>query len=70
MFNFWLQNLKNEYLPEKSVDNDVTSLLQWINLNTEPDAVFGGPTDLIGTVFLATGRSIVNHGSLDMPQIR
>ncbi|KAL5275783.1 DPY19L1 family protein [Megaselia abdita] len=69
IFDPGLQNLKNEYLPEKTVDNDVTALMQWINMNTEPDAVFGGPTDLIGTVFLATGRSIVNHASLDMPQI-
>lgn len=44
-------------------------MLEWIKLNTERDAVFAGPVEIIGTVHLTTKRPIVNHAHLDMRQM-
>lgn len=62
-------NVYEEYLPSKTHSDDLENMLEWINLNTERNAVFGGPVDIIGTVHLTTKRPIVNHAHLDMHQI-
>ncbi|XP_055844031.1 C-mannosyltransferase dpy-19 homolog [Episyrphus balteatus] len=62
-------NVYEEYLPSKTHSDELENMLEWINLNTEKNAVFGGPVDIIGTVHLTTKRPIVNHAHLDMHQI-
>lgn len=62
-------NVYEEYLPSKTQSDELENMLEWINLNTERNAVFGGPVDVIGTVHLTTKRPIVNHAHLDMHQI-
>ncbi|XP_055384848.1 C-mannosyltransferase dpy-19 homolog [Condylostylus longicornis] len=64
-----LHNIQQEHLPETKTSGDLQNMLEWISLNTEEDAVFGGPVEIIGTVHLATRRPIVNHAHLDMRQI-
>eukprot|EP00099_Drosophila_melanogaster_P017350 NP_573317.1 uncharacterized protein Dmel_CG6659, isoform A [Drosophila melanogaster] len=71
MFDPGMVNIREEYFPtrySKSGD-DLDSMLEWIKLNTERDAVFAGPVDIIGTVHLTTKRPIVNHAHLEMRQI-
>ncbi|XP_043659223.1 C-mannosyltransferase dpy-19 homolog [Drosophila teissieri] len=71
MFDPGMVNIREEYFPtrySKSGD-DLDSMLEWIKLNTERDAVFAGPVDIIGTVHLTTKRPIVNHAHLEMRQM-
>ncbi|SPP77904.1 C-mannosyltransferase dpy-19 homolog [Drosophila guanche] len=71
MFDPGMVNIREEYFPAKYEHNadDLESMLEWIKLNTEPDAVFAGPVEIIGTVHLTTRRPIVNHAHLEMRQM-
>ncbi|XP_067642145.1 C-mannosyltransferase dpy-19 homolog [Eurosta solidaginis] len=71
MANPGLMNIREEYFPTQSrhANDDIDSMLEWIKINTERDAVFAGPIDIIGTVHLVTRRPIVNHAHLEMRQI-
>ncbi len=40
-------------------------MLQWIEENTEVDAVFGAPMDLTPQILGITGRPITNHPLLE-----
>ncbi|XP_004518866.1 C-mannosyltransferase dpy-19 homolog [Ceratitis capitata] len=64
-------NIHEEYFPNRQgvVNDDLDSMLEWIKINTERDAVFAGPVDIIGTVHLVTRRPIVNHAHLEMRHI-
>ncbi|KAI9582272.1 C-mannosyltransferase dpy-19 homolog [Glossina fuscipes] len=65
-------NIQDEYYPNKNVANQnlqLDSMLEWIKMNTEKDAVFAGPVDIIGTVHLTTRRPIVNHAHLEIRQM-
>ncbi|XP_037932147.1 C-mannosyltransferase dpy-19 homolog [Teleopsis dalmanni] len=66
-----LVNVREEYFPKRvtNSNDDVETMLEWIKLNTERTAVFAGPVDIIGTVYLTTKRPIVNHAHLEMRQI-
>lgn len=64
-----INNIRQEFLPSPTDSTDLENMLEWINLNTEKDAVFGGPIEIIGTIHLTTGRPIVNHPHLEMRQI-
>uniref|UniRef100_A0A7G3A961 Putative c-mannosyltransferase dpy-19 n=1 Tax=Lutzomyia longipalpis TaxID=7200 RepID=A0A7G3A961_LUTLO len=56
-----LRNMQEQYSPA-SVDNyELEELLEWINHNTETNAVFAGPMDITPMVLVATKRPIVNH---------
>uniref|UniRef100_A0A1B0D8W4 C-mannosyltransferase dpy-19 n=1 Tax=Phlebotomus papatasi TaxID=29031 RepID=A0A1B0D8W4_PHLPP len=56
-----LRNMQEQYSPT-SVDNyELEELLEWINHNTETNAVFAGPMDITPMVLVATKRPIVNH---------
>ncbi|XP_017148142.1 C-mannosyltransferase dpy-19 homolog [Drosophila miranda] len=71
MFDPGMVNIREEYFPTKYEHNadDLESMLEWIKLNTERDAVFAGPVEIIGTVHLTTRRPIVNHAHLEMRQM-
>ncbi|XP_075156429.1 C-mannosyltransferase dpy-19 homolog [Haematobia irritans] len=66
-----IKNIQEEYYPStnKLGHDDLDTMLEWIKMNTEKDAVFAGPIDIIGTVHLSTRRPIVNHAHLEMKQI-
>uniref|UniRef100_A0A1I8Q8M3 C-mannosyltransferase dpy-19 n=1 Tax=Stomoxys calcitrans TaxID=35570 RepID=A0A1I8Q8M3_STOCA len=67
-----IKNIQEEYFPStnhKLGHDDLDTMLEWIKMNTEKDAVFAGPIDIIGTVHLSTRRPIVNHAHLEMKQI-
>uniref|UniRef100_A0A1I8N6G9 Uncharacterized protein n=1 Tax=Musca domestica TaxID=7370 RepID=A0A1I8N6G9_MUSDO len=67
-----IKNIQEEYFPStnvKLINDDLDTMLEWIKMNTEKDAVFAGPIDIIGTVHLSTRRPIVNHAHLEMKQI-
>ncbi|KAH8367718.1 hypothetical protein KR084_001895 [Drosophila pseudotakahashii] len=65
------KNIREEYFPTRYTQSgdDLDSMLEWIKLNTERDAVFAGPVEIIGTVHLTTRRPIVNHAHLEMRQM-
>ncbi|XP_017042137.1 C-mannosyltransferase dpy-19 homolog [Drosophila ficusphila] len=71
MFDPGMVNIREEYFPTRYTQSgdDLDSMLEWIKLNTERDAVFAGPVEIIGTVHLTTKRPIVNHAHLDMRQM-
>ncbi|XP_020805189.1 C-mannosyltransferase dpy-19 homolog [Drosophila serrata] len=69
MFDPGMVNIREEYLPTRYNADDLDSMLEWIKLNTERDAVFAGPVEIIGTVHLTTKRPIVNHAHLEMRQM-
>ncbi|XP_053948337.1 C-mannosyltransferase dpy-19 homolog [Anastrepha ludens] len=71
MVNPGLLNIREEYFPTRQgyANDDLDSMLEWITMNTERDAVFAGPVDIIGTVHLVTRRPIVNHAHLEMRHI-
>ncbi|XP_017466413.1 PREDICTED: C-mannosyltransferase dpy-19 homolog [Rhagoletis zephyria] len=71
MVNPGLVNIREEYFPTRqgNTNDDLDSMLEWIKMNTERDAVFAGPVDIIGTVHLVTRRPIVNHAHLEMKHI-
>ncbi|KAH8314784.1 hypothetical protein KR074_010795 [Drosophila pseudoananassae] len=71
MFDPGMVNIREEYFPSRysQSPDDLDSMLEWIKLNTERDAVFAGPVEIIGTVHLTTKRPIVNHAHLDMRQM-
>ncbi|KAH8323864.1 hypothetical protein KR067_008567 [Drosophila pandora] len=71
MFDPGMVNIREEYFPTRysQSPDDLDSMLEWIKLNTERDAVFAGPVEIIGTVHLTTKRPIVNHAHLDMRQM-
>ncbi|KAH8238605.1 hypothetical protein KR032_011294 [Drosophila birchii] len=69
MFDPGMVNIREEYLPTRYNADDLDSMLEWIKLNTERDAVFAGPIEIIGTVHLTTKRPIVNHAHLEMRQM-
>ncbi|EDW82798.1 uncharacterized protein Dwil_GK10186 [Drosophila willistoni] len=71
MFDPGMVNIREEYFPTRYTQNtdDLDSMLEWIKVNTERDAVFAGPVEIIGTVHLTTKRPIVNHAHLEMRQI-
>lgn len=71
MANPGLVNIREEYFPTRQgyVSDDLDSMLEWIKINTERDAVFAGPIDIIGTVHLVTRRPIVNHAHLEIRHI-
>ncbi|XP_030381938.1 C-mannosyltransferase dpy-19 homolog [Scaptodrosophila lebanonensis] len=71
MFDPGMVNIREEYFPTRYTHNadDLDSMLEWIKLNTERDAVFAGPVEIIGTVHLTTKRPIVNHAHLEMRQV-
>lgn len=69
IFDPGVQNIEREYFPDLPANDDLELMLEWINLNTEKDAVFGGPVEVIGTVHLATQRPIVNHPFLELKDI-
>ncbi|XP_017034055.1 C-mannosyltransferase dpy-19 homolog [Drosophila kikkawai] len=69
MFDPGMVNIREEYLPTRHNADDLDSMLEWIKLNTERDAVFAGPVEIIGTVHLTTKRPIVNHAHLEMRQM-
>ncbi|XP_061401856.1 C-mannosyltransferase dpy-19 homolog [Musca vetustissima] len=67
-----IKNIQEEYFPSsnvKLINDDLDTMLEWIKMNTEKDAVFAGPIEIIGTVHLSTRRPIVNHAHLEMKQI-
>ncbi|XP_052855742.1 C-mannosyltransferase dpy-19 homolog [Drosophila gunungcola] len=71
MFDPGMVNIREEYFPTRYTQSgdDLDSMLEWIKLNTERDAVFAGPVEIIGTVHLTTKRPIVNHAHLEMRQM-
>ncbi|XP_062137912.1 C-mannosyltransferase dpy-19 homolog [Drosophila sulfurigaster albostrigata] len=71
MFDPGMMNIREEYFPTRytSSSDDLEGMLEWIKLNTERDAVFAGPVEIIGTVHLTTKRPIVNHAHLEMRQM-
>ncbi|KAH8420452.1 hypothetical protein KR009_010563 [Drosophila setifemur] len=71
MFDPGMMNIRDEYFPTRYThsSDDLDSMLEWIKLNTERDAVFAGPVEIIGTVHLTTKRPIVNHAHLEMRQM-
>ncbi|EDW65977.1 C-mannosyltransferase dpy-19 homolog [Drosophila virilis] len=71
MFDPGMVNIREEYFPTRYTQSsdDLESMLEWIKLNTERDAVFAGPVEIIGTVHLTTKRPIVNHAHLEMRQM-
>ncbi|XP_017074253.1 C-mannosyltransferase dpy-19 homolog [Drosophila eugracilis] len=71
MFDPGMVNIREEYFPTRysQSGDDLDSMLEWIKLNTERDAVFAGPVEIIGTVHLTTKRPIVNHAHLEMRQM-
>ncbi|ALC49371.1 CG6659 [Drosophila busckii] len=71
MFDPGLVNIREEYFPSRRMQtsDDLEGMLEWIKLNTERDAVFAGPVEIIGTVHLTTKRPIVNHAHLEMRQM-
>uniref|UniRef100_A0A1A9W8P8 Uncharacterized protein n=1 Tax=Glossina brevipalpis TaxID=37001 RepID=A0A1A9W8P8_9MUSC len=67
-----IMNIQDEYYPNKNMVSQnvqLDSMLEWIKMNTEKDAVFAGPIDIIGTVHLTTRRPIVNHAHLEIRQM-
>lgn len=45
MLIYFVQNIQDEYYPNKNVANQnlqLDSMLEWIKMNTEKDAVFAG----------------------------
>ncbi|XP_050328547.1 C-mannosyltransferase dpy-19 homolog isoform X1 [Bactrocera neohumeralis] len=71
MVNPGLVNIREEYFPTRPghASDDLDSMLEWIKINTERDAVFAGPVEIIGTVHLVTRRPIVNHAHLEIRHI-
>ncbi|KAH8300578.1 hypothetical protein KR044_009588 [Drosophila immigrans] len=71
MFDPGMMNIREEYFPTRYANpsDDLEGMLEWIKLNTERDAVFAGPVEIIGTVHLTTKRPIVNHAHLEMRQM-
>ncbi|XP_017870712.1 PREDICTED: C-mannosyltransferase dpy-19 homolog [Drosophila arizonae] len=71
MFDPGMVNIREEYFPTRynQPTDDLEGMLEWIKLNTERDAVFAGPIEIIGTVHLTTRRPIVNHAHLEMRQM-
>ncbi|KAM7348849.1 C-mannosyltransferase dpy-19 homolog [Cochliomyia hominivorax] len=72
IINPGIRNIQEEYFPSNKLSvghDDLDTMLEWIKMNTEKDAVFAGPIDIIGTVHLSTRRPIVNHAHLEMRQI-
>ncbi|XP_017015610.2 C-mannosyltransferase dpy-19 homolog [Drosophila takahashii] len=71
MFDPGMVNIREEYFPTRFAQSgdDLDSMLEWIKLNTERDAVFAGPVEIIGTVHLTTRRPIVNHAHIEMRQM-
>ncbi|EDV99810.1 C-mannosyltransferase dpy-19 homolog [Drosophila grimshawi] len=71
MFDPGMVNIREEYFPTRHTQpsDDLEGMLEWIKLNTERDAVFAGPVEIIGTVHLTTKRPIVNHAHLEMRQM-
>ncbi|XP_023306659.2 C-mannosyltransferase dpy-19 homolog [Lucilia cuprina] len=72
IINPGIRNIQEEYFPSNELKlghDDLDTMLEWIKMNTERDAVFAGPIDIIGTVHLSTRRPIVNHAHLEMRQI-
>ncbi|XP_065363246.1 C-mannosyltransferase dpy-19 homolog [Calliphora vicina] len=72
IINPGIRNIQEEYFPSNELKlghDDLDTMLEWIKMNTEKDAVFAGPIDIIGTVHLSTRRPIVNHAHLEMRQI-
>ena len=45
-------------------------LLEWVNVNTPPNAVFGGAMPTMANVMLSTKRPIVNHPHYETAEIR
>ncbi|KAH8416902.1 hypothetical protein KR222_011693 [Zaprionus bogoriensis] len=71
MFDPGMVNIREEYFPTRYTNptDDLEGMLEWIKLNTERDAVFAGPVEIIATVHLTTKRPIVNHAHLEMRQM-
>lgn len=71
MFDPGMMNIRDEYFPTRFTNptDDLEGMLEWIKLNTERDAVFAGPVEIIGTVHLTTKRPIVNHAHLEMREM-
>lgn len=72
VINPGIRNIQEEYFPSTKLNlghDDLDVMLEWIKMNTEKDAVFAGPIDIIGTVHLSTRRPIVHHAHLEMRQI-
>ncbi|XP_059616434.1 C-mannosyltransferase dpy-19 homolog [Phlebotomus argentipes] len=56
-----LRNMQGQYSPANPDNYELEELLEWINHNTETNAVFAGPMDITPMVLVATKRPIVNH---------
>lgn len=77
VFDPGLQNIKQEYSNKyqnysehKIYEENLYDMLRWISANTDNNAAFAGPEDIIGTVLLATGRPIINHPLNEHPEMR
>lgn len=77
MMDRGVQNIRQQYQPkdpgntsENLEENNLYEMLKWIKANTDRNAVFAGPEDIITTVLLTTGRPIVNHPLNEHPEMR
>ncbi|KAG4078203.1 hypothetical protein HA402_002255 [Bradysia odoriphaga] len=65
-----IENVQNQYERRGYSDHQLKQAVDWINVNTDADAVFAGPADLVTTIMLATGRPVVNHSRLEFFNMR
>lgn len=77
VFDPGLDSIKQEYSKKyknytehKIYEENLYDMLHWISANTDGNAAFAGPEEIIGTVLLATGRPIVNHPLNEHPEMR
>ncbi|KAJ6637254.1 C-mannosyltransferase dpy-19 like [Pseudolycoriella hygida] len=65
-----IENIQNQYEAKGFTDHQLKQAVDWINVNTDADAVFAGPADLVTTIMLTTNRPVVNHSRLEFFNMR